>query len=82
MSLFLPLYRRAMVWVRHPRAPLYLGGMSFAEPWFFPVPPDVMAPMCLAQPRCHPGGVGGGWAACRESAMHLNLDDGEAGANG
>jgi Predicted membrane protein len=41
-----------MIWSRHPHAPWYLGGMSFAESSFFPIPPDVMlAPMCLAQPR-------------------------------
>lgn len=52
MRLFSPLYRRAMVWSRHPHAPWYLGGMSFAESSFFPIPPDVMlAPMCLANPR-------------------------------
>lgn len=52
MKLFSSLYRRAMIWSRHPHAPWYLGGMSFAESSFFPIPPDVMlAPMCLAQPR-------------------------------
>jgi membrane protein YqaA with SNARE-associated domain len=52
MKLFTPLYRRAMQWSRHPHAPWYLGGLSFAESSFFPVPPDVMlAPMCLANPR-------------------------------
>jgi membrane protein YqaA with SNARE-associated domain len=52
MKLFSPLYSRAMIWSRHPRAPWYLGGLSFAESSFFPVPPDVMlAPMCLANPR-------------------------------
>lgn len=52
MKLFSPLYRRAMVWSRHPHAPWYLGGLSFAESSFFPVPPDVMlAPMSLANPR-------------------------------
>lgn len=51
MKLFSPLYRRAMDWSRHPRAPWYLGGLSFAESSFFPVPPDVMlAPMALANP--------------------------------
>jgi len=51
MKLFSPLYSRAMAWSRHPRAPWYLGGLSFAESSFFPVPPDVMlAPMCLAMP--------------------------------
>jgi membrane protein YqaA with SNARE-associated domain len=52
MKLFSPLYRLAMAWSRHPHAPWYLGGLSFAESSFFPVPPDVMlAPMCLANPR-------------------------------
>jgi len=52
LKIFSPLYRRAMLWARHPRAPWYLGGMSFVESSFFPVPPDVMlAPMCLASPR-------------------------------
>lgn len=51
MKLFSPLYRRAMAWSRHPHAPWYLCGMSFAESSFFPVPPDVMlAPMSLANP--------------------------------
>ncbi|MDX9945393.1 MAG: YqaA family protein, partial [Azonexus sp.] len=51
MKLFSPLYRRAMTWSRHPHAPWYLGGLSFAESSFFPVPPDVMlAPMALANP--------------------------------
>jgi len=41
-----------MAWSRHPKAPWYLGAMSFVESSFFPVPPDVMlAPMCLANPR-------------------------------
>ncbi len=52
MKLFSPLYARAMRWARHPRAPWYLGGLSFAESSFFPIPPDVMlAPMSLAQPK-------------------------------
>lgn len=51
MKLFSPLYVRAMQWARHPRAPWYLGGLSFAESSFFPIPPDVMlAPMCMAAP--------------------------------
>ena len=41
-----------MEWSRHPRAPWYLGGLSFAESSFFPIPPDVMlAPMTLARPE-------------------------------
>jgi membrane protein YqaA with SNARE-associated domain len=51
MKIFSSLYAKAMRWARHPRAPLYLGGLSFAESSFFPIPPDVMlAPMSLAQP--------------------------------
>ncbi|BAU49063.1 membrane protein [Sulfurifustis variabilis] len=52
MRLFSALYARAMVWARHPRAPYFLAGLSFAESSFFPIPPDVMlAPMALARPR-------------------------------
>ncbi len=52
MKLFSPLYARAMVWSRHPKAPFYLGMLSFFESIFFPVPPDVMlAPMSMAQPK-------------------------------
>lgn len=50
--IFSPLYARAMQWSRHPKAPWFLGALSFAESSFFPIPPDVMlAPMSLAQPR-------------------------------
>ena len=51
LKLFEPLYDRVIAWSRHPRAPWFLGGLSFAESSFFPIPPDVMlAPMCLAKP--------------------------------
>lgn len=51
MKIFSPLYERAMGWARHRHAPWYLGGLSFAESSFFPIPPDVMlAPMSLAYP--------------------------------
>ena len=51
MKVFSSLYTRAMQWARHPKAPWYLSGLSFAESSFFPVPPDVMlAPMSLARP--------------------------------
>ncbi|MBI1906568.1 MAG: DedA family protein [Rhodocyclales bacterium] len=51
MKIFSPLYRRAMEWARHRHAPWFLGGLSFAESSFFPIPPDVMlAPMSLARP--------------------------------
>jgi membrane protein YqaA with SNARE-associated domain len=51
MRVFGPLYDRVLGWAAHPKARWYLGGLSFAESSFFPVPPDVMlAPMCLARP--------------------------------
>jgi membrane protein YqaA with SNARE-associated domain len=51
MKIFSFLYQRAMLWARLPKAPWYLGLLSFAESSFFPIPPDVMlAPMCLANP--------------------------------
>lgn len=51
MKIFSTLYAKAMNWARHPKAPWFLGGLSFAESSFFPVPPDVMlAPMSLAKP--------------------------------
>ena len=51
MRLFSSLYKRTMEWSRHPHAPRYLAGLSFAESSFFPIPPDVMlAPMSLAKP--------------------------------
>lgn len=52
MKLFAPLYARAIAWSRHPRAPAFLGALSFAEAIVFPVMPEVMlAPMCLANPK-------------------------------
>lgn len=51
MRLFSALYTRVLAWSAHPHAKWYLGGLSFAESSFFPVPPDVMlAPMTLARP--------------------------------
>ena len=50
MRIFGWLYERAMHWSRHAHAPRYLAGLTFAESFFFPVPPDVMlAPMVLAR---------------------------------
>ena len=52
MSMFSSLYDKVLSWSRHPHAPWYLGGLSFAESSFFPIPPDVMlAPMSLASPK-------------------------------
>lgn len=52
MSLFSKLYDKTLSWAKHPKAPWYLGGMSFAESSFFPIPPDVMLmPMALAKPE-------------------------------
>lgn len=52
MRLFQPLFDRAIVWARHPRAPLFLTILSFFEAVFFPVAPELMLlPMCVARPR-------------------------------
>lgn len=52
MKLFQPLYERAIVWSKNPRAPWILALLSFVEAFIFPVAPEVMlAPMCLAQPK-------------------------------
>ncbi len=50
MKFFSKLYDVALKWAAHRHAPYYLGGLSFAESSFFPIPPDVMlAPMTLAK---------------------------------
>lgn len=52
MKLFSLLYHKTLQWSAHPKAPYYLGGMSFAESSFFPIPPDIMLmPMSLAKPE-------------------------------
>lgn len=52
MKIFTALYDRVMSWSQHPKATWYLGGLSFAESSFFPIPPDVLLmPMCLARPQ-------------------------------
>jgi len=51
MRIFSVLMDKVLGWAKHPKAPWYLGGLSFAESSFFPIPPDVMlAPMVLAKP--------------------------------
>lgn len=52
MRLFGALYDRVLSWSAHRHAPWALGGLSFAEASFFPIPPDVMLmPMTLANPK-------------------------------
>ena len=52
MKIFQPCYDMALRWAKHRHASKYLGGLSFAESMFFPIPPDVMlAPMSLSQPH-------------------------------
>lgn len=52
MRIFSFLYDKMLNWSRHPHAPYYLSGISFAESSFFPLMPDVMlAPMALANPH-------------------------------
>lgn len=51
MKLFSSLYNKVLSWGKHPKAPWYLGTLSFAESSFFPIPPDVMLmPMVMAEP--------------------------------
>ncbi|MDB6164792.1 MAG: DedA family protein [Xanthomonadaceae bacterium] len=52
MKLFGPMYERALIWARNPRAPLMLFLLSFGEAVIIPLPPEVMlAPMSLSQPK-------------------------------
>ena len=52
MKIFSPIYKRMLVWAKHPKAPTFLFWLSFAESSFFPIPPDVMlAPMVIAKPN-------------------------------
>jgi len=52
LTIFSKLYEQVMQKSAHPKAPLYLSGLSFSESSFFPIPPDVMLmPMCLAKPE-------------------------------
>ena len=50
MKIFSSLMDRVLGWSEHPKAPWYLGALSFAESSFFPIPPDIMlAPMVMAR---------------------------------
>ena len=52
MKFFTLLYKKIIAWSKHPHAVYYLGGVSFAESSFSPIPPDIMlAPMSLARPE-------------------------------
>ncbi len=52
MRIFSVLMDKVLEWSKHPKAPWFLGCLSFAESSFFPIPPDVMlAPMVLAKPE-------------------------------
>lgn len=49
---FRRLYDWTLTLARHRRAPWWLGGLTFAEAIFFPVPTDIMlAPMAVATPQ-------------------------------
>ena len=51
MKLFSNIYKKVIELAKHHHAEYYLGGLSFAESSFFPIPPDVMLiPMSLARP--------------------------------
>lgn len=44
------LYEWTLKQAAHPKAPIWLGILSFAESSFFPIPPDaLLLPMCLAR---------------------------------
>ena len=52
MKLFSNIYKKVIELAKHRHAEYYLGGLSFAESSFFPIPPDVMLmPMSLARPE-------------------------------
>ncbi|RVU84882.1 DedA family protein [Leucothrix sargassi] len=52
MKLFSNIYKKVIELSKHRHAEYYLGGLSFAESSFFPIPPDVMLmPMSLARPE-------------------------------
>lgn len=52
MKLFSNIYNKVIELAKHHNAEYYLGGLSFAESSFFPIPPDVMLiPMSLARPE-------------------------------
>jgi len=51
MRLFSRLYLWTLALAERRAAPAWLGGLSFIEAIFFPIPPDVLlAPLCIARP--------------------------------
>lgn len=49
MKIFGALYGKVMQWSKHPHAEKFLGGVSFIESSFFPIPTSLMlAPMVMA----------------------------------
>ena len=52
VKIFSYLYDKSISWSAHRNAHYYLGGISFIESSFFPIPPDVMlVTMGLAKPN-------------------------------
>jgi membrane protein YqaA with SNARE-associated domain len=52
MKIFSKLMDWVLEWSKHPKAPWFLGGLSFAESSFFPNTPDIkLMPMVMAQPK-------------------------------
>ena len=50
MKIFKPLYDKVIQWSKHPHSERYLGGVSFIESSFFPIPTVMMlAPMVMAR---------------------------------
>ena len=50
MKIFKPLYDKVILWSKHPHSERYLGGVSFIESSFFPIPTVMMlAPMVMAR---------------------------------
>jgi len=50
LKIFKPLYDKVIQWSKHPHSERYLGGVSFIESSFFPIPTVMMlAPMVMAR---------------------------------
>lgn len=52
MNYIFQWYQKVLTWSRHPKAPWYLGFVSFVDASFFPISPAFMLiPMALAAPK-------------------------------